>query len=415
MPVILVLIAGGYVITRSPAPLNRSPSPEIHSPAPKKSSAVTPQDREIPNPDTGEMQAPVARAFSAARQAVVDEPNSAKAWGKFGAVCEAHGLYDYAVTCYRRAHALAPNDFRWVYLLAILQDFWGAGVDEIVSLFELAISLDPTYPAVYYRFGDALVRQGKLPEACDAYRKALELRPDLALAHRSLGQVLLSLGNPVAAMKHLEQAAKLQPDDRNVISTLARGYMLLGDRERAEEAAETSRLLRDTLDLPDPVRDEVKALAVNQKRVIMRAVKQLREGAFGKAISELKLVEESSPNNPTVHFHLGTSYMKTGQQELAITHLSKAVELQEDLIDAHLYLTSLLQERGRLEEAIHHYRRALVYLPENAEVHAKLANALRKHGDREGAIRHYRRAVQIDPNHTAAQRLAQLGIVSSSE
>ena len=47
-------------------------------------------------------------------------------------------LTDLAETCYRRALALEPEEFRWVYLLAIVREIQGAEIEELRELFDRA-------------------------------------------------------------------------------------------------------------------------------------------------------------------------------------------------------------------------------------------------------------------------------------
>ena len=97
----------------------------------------------LPNPDTSDMTAPVSRAIRSARQAALTQPESAAAAGQFGQVLHAHWLYDAAAASYQVAHHLAPQDFRWVYLLAGVEENRGADGERMVKLFREAISLAP--------------------------------------------------------------------------------------------------------------------------------------------------------------------------------------------------------------------------------------------------------------------------------
>ena len=95
--------------------------------------------REVPDPDLSGMPAPVATALGDARKRVVEGIDSAEAWGQFGMWLDAHHLYDHAESAYRVANELAPDHFPWAYLLAVLKDFQGADVEDIVTSFEAAM------------------------------------------------------------------------------------------------------------------------------------------------------------------------------------------------------------------------------------------------------------------------------------
>jgi superkiller protein 3 len=338
------------------------------------------------------MTPPVARAITGAREALIAAPDSADAWGGYGAVLDAHDFHAEATSCYERARALAPQDFRWAYMLAIMRDFQGAGAEELVPAFQDAIRLEPDYPPAQVRFGDALVRVGRLPEARAAYEKALELDPEFAIAHRNLGQVLVSLEEPATAIEHLERARALTPDDGMVHSTLARAYWLAGDAERAKAAEEEANLHEPVYGIPDPVRRVVDDLALNPLDVAQRAAEHMESGEFEAAIQDLAVLAESSPDDASIEARLGTCYLRTGDLEQARAHLDRALTLNDGLVEPHLQLAALDEARGDLAAAAQHYRRTVEQLPSNRELRKKLGRCLGQMGDLEGAVEQFEQA-----------------------
>ncbi len=191
----------------------------------------------LPDPDLSNMTAPVARAIREARQAALARPESATAAGQFGQVLHAHWRYDAAAESYQIAHKLAPENFRWVYLLASIEEIRGASGERVDQLFQEAIRLAPRFPPVYVRYADALMRLGRWSEARDAYAAAIELDPTLVLAHRGMGQAATLLGDGLMAVEQLELVATLSPEDRITQVALARAYTLVGRDGQAAEAA----------------------------------------------------------------------------------------------------------------------------------------------------------------------------------
>ncbi|MEE8523033.1 MAG: tetratricopeptide repeat protein, partial [Thermoanaerobaculia bacterium] len=361
------------------------------------SAQSTRWERDIPKPSTAQMEPRVARLLSESREAVLRNPDSAEAWGRFGAVCDAHKLRDDAAPCYRRARALAPNDFRWPYLLAIVREFQGAGSDEAASLLREAARLAPDFPPAFFRIGQLLARRGKLVEAREAYEKTIQLDPSLAIAHRSLGQLLVALDDSEAAIRHLERATELAQEDRAVFAAFAQAYARMGDPQRAAEAAEKSQRLPSVLALPDSLAYEIEALAISSIQCDQRARRLMRQGDYAAALENLKIVEEARPDDPEVQYRLGILYTRTGESQLAIEHLVKAVRHQDDLVDAHVQLASLLMTRGRSDEAISHYRRALGHDPTNGVAHLQLGTALARRGDLDEAIATFEQAATLAP------------------
>jgi len=75
--------------------------------------------------------------------------------------------------------------------------------------------VEPAAPSPWLRWqqeGDRLAAAGELPEAVEAYRRALTARPEAALYLR-LARTLLAADNPIAAQGYLQDAVRLYPAD----------------------------------------------------------------------------------------------------------------------------------------------------------------------------------------------------------
>ena len=281
----------------------------------------------FPNPDTSQMQPRVAQAIKDARRTLKRNAGSAAAWGKLGAVCDAHLLYAEAETCYRRAQQLAPGEFRWPYLLAIVLDTRAAPADEVIRRFEAARAIEPNFPPLFVRLGDARVRQGMLAEARDAYARAVELDADFAMAHRSLGQVTLALGDPQAALGHLRRAAQYAPNDGLVHAAMAQAYTRLGNTGAAANATAQARRLPRDLGLPDPIRFEVEMLGVSSELCEQRAARRMAAGDYAGVLEDLGIVEETRPRDAGVQYRMGLALENLGRRDEASARYRRAVRI----------------------------------------------------------------------------------------
>src|SRR3989454_2888654 len=70
------------------------------------------------------------------------------------------------------------------------------------------LAIDPNSPLAQNNFGYELYRQGKLAEAIEHYRQALQIKPDYALAHANWGLALIHQGKLAEVLEHLQQAGK---------------------------------------------------------------------------------------------------------------------------------------------------------------------------------------------------------------
>ncbi|MFQ5590208.1 MAG: tetratricopeptide repeat protein [Phycisphaerae bacterium] len=405
-------------------------------------AAITPDQWDVPDPDTTTMQDEVRERIQDARAEVLARPRSAEAWGSLGAVLDAHKIFDDAEICYRRASQLDPNLFLYSYLLAVVLDAQGHGAEELVALYRRANEQAPDYALVPWRLGDALVRQGNFAEAREAFLQSVEIDPDFAFGYRSLGQVMLALGDPEAAIVHFERAAELTPDDGGIYQGLARAYMAVGDRPRADEAAEKARSYEHRYRVPDPVIDEISALSVSSPVAYRRARNLIAQGDYANAIPDLLTVEKVRTDDPIVKIFLAEAFRRTGEYEEADLRLSAALNLKPDAVSAYMELGRLRLVQGKLDEAIESFRQAQELKPSQPTINVELGLALVRRGEyydaisafecasgerevtpsvhvnwgfalrRTGAVReaieHFREAVKLAPGYADAH--AQLGL-----
>ena len=281
----------------------------------------------VPNPVSAETLPPVAEVLRAARENVLAAPRSAEAWGAFASVCDAHQLYDEAALAYQRAHELDRASFRWIYLLAIVEDLRGSEPERVWTCFREAMERNPVYPPLFVRYGDALVHQGEMVRARDAYRRATDLDPDFAMAHRGLGQVLLALGDLPAALAHLQRATTLDPSDGIAWATLARAFQVQGDEEQADAAARRASTLPRQLGLPDPLRYQVEQLAVNPAACNRRAAEAMRRGDYAAALPELERLVEMLPGEADYWAGLGRALERLGRGPEALDAYRRAASI----------------------------------------------------------------------------------------
>ena len=106
---------------------------------------------------------------------------------------------------------------------------------NVATTRNLDINLKPASAPAYFNLGTALVQAGQLPEAVTAFRAALERRPGYALAHNNLGQVMLAQGKTGDALKHLQEAVRLDGANPQALFGLAEAYAAVGSYDLAIE------------------------------------------------------------------------------------------------------------------------------------------------------------------------------------
>lgn len=96
---------------------------------------------------------------------------------------------------------------------------------------------------------------------------------------------------------------------------------------------------------------------------------------------------------------LGSLEHQTGQSDLALEHLARAIELVPDFAGYHINRGNVLAEIDRLDEALLAYRRASELAPDSADVLNNIGAVQRALGRSDEAHVTYRRALEQDPRH----------------
>jgi tetratricopeptide (TPR) repeat protein len=273
--------------------------------------------------------------------------------------------------------------------------------------------------------GVALGRQGK--EALPALRRAAELLPDDAEAHRNLGAELLARGQPEEALVSLRRALENQPRDVAVLMAAANALGALGRAREAvplyERALEIDAHLPDVQnnlgnafqELGEPAKAvdcyrQALAIQPNDAEIHCNLGNALRQlGELPEAIASSQQAIALQPGLSTAHNNLGLALAAQGRCEEAVASFRQAVRLNPHFVDALNNLGNVLRELGRSREALPLYRQAVDLDPQRADIHLNLGNARYESREVAGAEASFRNALQLRPEDT----LAHLGLAAT--
>ena len=173
-----------------------------------------------------------------ALNAATDDPDDPERVGELCMVLHAHQQNAAAEACYDRASALAPDEFRWVYLLGDVRVEQGR-IDQGIEHFRRALGIDPDYVPAKVKLADALLKKGELAESEQFYAEATAAAPDSALTFYGLGRVQAAKGDSAAAAKSYERAIELFPEYGAAHYALGLAYRRTGKGRRSEAALRT--------------------------------------------------------------------------------------------------------------------------------------------------------------------------------
>ena len=139
----------------------------------------------------------------------LDMVDAAFAWDRLGHWAQDEGNWEEAERCYRTAYELAGGHYG--YCLGTALNFLGRFEDSLPLLLDQAQTIQPDAMS-WFQVGVAYEKMDRVPESIDAYKRALVLDPDYALAMFNLGGVYWNSGDQEQALLIWGRAVEQFPD-----------------------------------------------------------------------------------------------------------------------------------------------------------------------------------------------------------
>ncbi|HET9713525.1 MAG TPA: tetratricopeptide repeat protein, partial [Pyrinomonadaceae bacterium] len=232
------------------------------------------------------------------------ETKLSAAYGAMGEIYHAYSLTASARECYLNANTLAPKDFRWIYLLAKLDQLEGR-VEDAIRRYRTVTSLRPEFVAAFVNLGNTYLELDRLEDARSNYATALQKDPNSPAAHYGLGQVALSRRNYAEAVDHLEKALALAPDANRIHYALAMAYRGLRNAEKVKLHLAQQGLVG--VRVADPLMDRLVQLVEGARVHLIRGKIALEAKRYEEAAGEFRKAIEARPDSVPAHINLGAA------------------------------------------------------------------------------------------------------------
>jgi serine/threonine-protein kinase len=223
----------------------------------------------------------------------------------------------------------------------------GDALKKSIEYFNQAIEKDPSYALAYSGLSDAYslvpnYNAGSpaefFPKARAAARKAIELDDDLAEAHTSLANYLISYDwNVSESTKEFQRAIQLNPN-----YATAHHWYCIG-----------------------PL---------------------MATGRFDEALAEMKRAQELDPLSLIINGELGSNYYFARQYDKAIEQFRKTIEMDQSFYYTHFNLGQAYEMKGMYPEALAEYEAAM-RLGDDPALLGFIGHAHAMSGKREEAIK----------------------------
>lgn len=252
-----------------------------------------------------------------------------------------------AVQAYDRVLAAQPAalDVRWAKWGLLVR--WGQEEEAIAELYNIA-RIDAKNPLIPWRLAQELRKLDRLEESLEAYKRAVERKPELlgwrlALA-RARFDVLDYQGADADLHYVLDHAAPGSPVEVPARNQLAQLY----------ESMERGRRFTPTL-TPDATASQLKEWAA----IRSDAWKLFEAGRYQEAEPMYRKLLALNPNDPIATHQLGLTLVQLGRCEDALTVFGKLSNLnpsEEDFADTTYRMGQCYVELERWEEAFIHFQ-----------------------------------------------------------
>jgi len=313
---------------------------------------------------------PIAKAIEHYQKAVASQPGNAVFQRNLGlAARKQPGMSEVAQRSLKKAIQLDPKDYN--SHLALAEDYQNAKlVDAAIAEYRIAVGLKPAEFVPRYNLGLLFARQaretaegpartgkfalalaqlqqaaklrpadsralsalgwvnfnaGNLQDSATWYQKALLSEPGLQSAHANLGLVMDRLQKPELAIKHWQDALRLDPTDVATRTLLA--SVFLNKRRWNEAVTEYREIIR--MDAKD----------AKSHNNLGYALEKL--GKLDEAVAVYKEAIELDPKLAVAHNNLGACYERQGQKDLARQCYLKARQVDPTFEDAKRNLQRL--------------------------------------------------------------------------
>ncbi len=174
-------------------------------------------------------------------QVVKEEPDLALANLELGRALNGSGDYSRALPFLTKAVALNPESGRSHYELGVALGETGDWAGSASQL-EIAVAHAPDSDDLHFYLAMAYDKVGRVPQAEENFRQALQINANHYRANLYLGRLLGMQNKPAEALPFLQKAVSLEPQSPDGHKFLANVYTELGQEEKARhEQAEAER------------------------------------------------------------------------------------------------------------------------------------------------------------------------------
>jgi tetratricopeptide (TPR) repeat protein len=206
--------------------------------------------------------------------------------------------------------------------------------------------LKPDFALSHHNLGDILVKKEDWEGAIGAYQKAIQLDPNFVWSYYNLAELFTQLNEWDNAIKDYKNAFRIQKNLPKLSEKLADALQNQAILYSQQAFSFYELAIAEN---PDQIQNYYKALEIN-------------------------------PNNADLYFKLATVFVKNNNLDIALAFYQMAIQIEPNNAQSHFHLGNIFVEKRLFEQAIDSYKRAIELKPDLSIVSRKLAEVLKQKG-----------------------------------
>lgn len=282
--------------------------------------------------------------------------------------------------------------------------------DEAEAEYTTAIDLAPEESKYYYYRGQFYYDIQKFEQSLADFKKASELEPGLAANFVYMGMNLEAMERYQEAYENYDYACRLSPSDYTAqayrgdallkmkkYNDAINCYIEVLNNDNSNQAA-SNGLAAAFAEVPEVAEAKMKAQHIKNPKDNMwstyLAVILENNKKYDEAI---KLYQQMLVNEPVASYYsaLVNIYKKTGDYQLALENIEKAIECDSEDIDLLFTKASVLNDLGQRDEAVKVIDECIEQSPESVVLYIARSSILRDKKEFEGALTDVNTAINL--------------------
>ena len=272
-----------------------------------------------------------------------------------------------AVSMFESVLAANPKSWAAQYDLALAEINAGQP-DRAIRILQPLTQQQPGNAAILSYLGSAYESSNQLPQALEAYQKAVQAEPQNPDRYLDYTRLLMDLDRTDEATKIIEQGIGGAASDQDPYALDLRLGVLLMKQAKFDAA-------RTAIN---------QAIALHPELVVgyvALAQSFMQQGSDQKALEPLLKARVSVPPDATLEYYVGLVFLRLDKISEAEVALKNSIALRPDAAESHYQLGKLYTETDRSSLAQNEFERVIALAPSNSNAHYQLSRLYAKVGE----------------------------------